>query len=100
VDEDALAVDIVAAAMSGSRSFLEQKHTRRYLRAGELLYLPLAERRSWDAWEQDGRAGMAGRAQAEAERILAQHEVAPLSTEQERQLDAIMQEAQRELVRD
>jgi len=100
VDEDALAVDVVAAALGGSRNFLEQKHTRRYLRAGELLYMPLAERRSWDAWEQDGRAGMAERAQAEAQRILAQHEVAPLSAEQERQLDAIMQEARRELIKD
>jgi trimethylamine--corrinoid protein Co-methyltransferase len=97
VDQDSLAVGVVAAAMRGSRSFLEQKHTRRYLRAGELLYTRLAERRPRDVWERDGRSGLAERAEAEAERLLAEHEVPPLAEEQERQLDEIIESAGREL---
>jgi len=97
-DEDALAVEIVAAAMDGSRNFLEQRHTVRYLRAGEVMYTRLSDRRSWEAWDRSGRDGMAERAQAEAERLLAEHEVPPLTEDQERELTAIMQEAERELV--
>jgi trimethylamine--corrinoid protein Co-methyltransferase len=99
-DEEALAVEVIAAVMDGSRNFLEQRHTVRYLRAGEVLYTRLAERRSWGEWNRTGRDGMAERAQAEAERLLAEHEVPPLTGEQERELDAIMQGAASELVPD
>jgi trimethylamine--corrinoid protein Co-methyltransferase len=92
-DEDALAVDLIGTVMDGTRNFLEQRHTVRYLRAGEVLYTRLAERRSWEQWDRAGRDGMAEHAQAEAERLLADHEVPPLAREQERQLSAIMQEA-------
>jgi trimethylamine:corrinoid methyltransferase-like protein len=43
---------------------------------------------------------MAERAQAEAERLLDEHEVPPLTEDQERELDEIMEEATRELVPD
>jgi trimethylamine--corrinoid protein Co-methyltransferase len=97
-DEDALAVDVIAKVMDGSRNFLEQHHTVRYLRAGEVQYTRLAERRSWGEWDRTGRLGMVERAQAEAERLLAEHQVPPLADEQERELDAIMQQAADELV--
>jgi len=97
-DEDALAVDVIAKVMDGSRNFLEQRHTVRYLRAGEVQYTRLAERRSWGEWDRTGRQGLAERAQAEAERLLAEHQVPPLTGEQERELDAIMQQATDELV--
>lgn len=93
VDQDALAVDIIATAMRGSHNFLGQKHTMRYLRAGEVLLTNLAERGTWDTWESGGRASMAERAQAEAERILQHHQVSPLTPDQENELDSIMEEA-------
>jgi trimethylamine--corrinoid protein Co-methyltransferase len=93
VDEDTLAVDVIASAMDGSRNFLAETHTVRHLRAGEVLPTQLAERRDWHAWDQSGRDDMAGRAQARAERLLAAHDVPPLSSEQERELDKIMQAA-------
>jgi trimethylamine--corrinoid protein Co-methyltransferase len=96
-DDDALALEVIAAAMDGSRNFLEQRHTVRYLRAGEVLYTRLAERRAWAEWDRTGREGMAERAQAEAERLLAAHEVPPLTQDQERELDEILQAAEREL---
>jgi len=97
-DEDALAVEVIAAVMDGSRNFLDQRHTVRYLRAGEIMRTRLAERRLWDEWERAGREGMVERAQAEAERLLSEHEVPPLTEDQERELDEIMQEAGRGLV--
>jgi trimethylamine---corrinoid protein Co-methyltransferase len=98
VDEDALAVSIIASAMDGSRNFLSEKHTVRHLRSGEILRTHLSERRDWQEWDRAGRQGMAERAQAEADRLLAEHEVPPLSEDQERELDEIMAAAHQELV--
>jgi trimethylamine--corrinoid protein Co-methyltransferase len=98
VDEDALAVEVIAKVMAGSRNFLDQRHTVRYLRSGELLFTRLADRREWEEWDRAGRQGMAERAQAEAERLLAKHEVPPLAEAQEAGLDEIMQEAEEELL--
>lgn len=97
VNLDSLAVEVIAAVMDGPRNFLAQRHTRRYLQDGELLLTRLAERRSWETWEREGRSGMAERAQAEAERLLADHQVEPLSAAQERELDGIIEHAAREL---
>ena len=93
VDQEALALEVIASVMDGSRNFLAETHTVRYLRSGELLLTRLAERRTWDEWDGAGREGMAERAQAEAEHLLAKHEVPPLSNVQERELDKIMQDA-------
>ena len=98
VDDDAVAVEVIAAAMDGMRNFLAQRHTSRYLRSGELLMTHLAERRSWETWDREGRENMAERAQSEAEKILAEHQVEPLSPAQEGELEAIMAEARRILV--
>ncbi|MDW8067528.1 MAG: trimethylamine methyltransferase family protein [Anaerolineae bacterium] len=89
-DEEALGVDVIGAVMDGPRNFLSQPHTRRYLRAGEILRTVLAERGSWEEWERRGREGMVERAQAEAERRLATHEVPPLTPEQERELEELL----------
>jgi len=93
VDEDALAVEVIGRVMEGSRNFLDQKHTVRYLRAGELLATRLADRHPWEEWQRAGRPTLADRAQAEAERLLVEHEVPPLTADQERELDEIMREA-------
>jgi trimethylamine:corrinoid methyltransferase-like protein len=97
-DENALAVDVIAAVMGGPRNFLGQKHTSCALRSGEMFLTHLAERQSWESWVREGRLGMIERSQAEAERLLAEHQVQPLSEDQERELDAIMLEAERKLV--
>jgi trimethylamine--corrinoid protein Co-methyltransferase len=97
VNDDALAVDVIASVMQGSHNFLGQKHTMRYLRGGEVLLTSLAERGSWETWEANGRVGMAERAQAEAMRILANHQVSPLTQSQEMELDDILKEADRKL---
>jgi trimethylamine--corrinoid protein Co-methyltransferase len=97
-DEDALAVEVMAEVMNGSRNFLDQRHTVHYLRQGEIFFTRLAERRTWEEWEREGRQTMADRAQAEAKHLLAEHEVPPLTEDQERELDEIMREAEAELL--
>ncbi len=99
VSDDALAVEVIAKVMDGSHNFLGQKHTMKYLKSGEIYMSKLANRDTWEQWEEGGRQGLAERAQAEAERILAEHEVEPLEDAQVRELDAIMAAAEKELVK-
>ena len=96
-DEQALAVEVIASTISSNSNFLTQKHTTRNLRAGEMLLTNLADRRSWETWEREGRDGMAERAQAEADRLLVDHQVPPLDKSQEQELDSILTEANRVL---
>lgn len=98
-NEDALAVDVIGAAMDGARNFLGQKHTMKYLRAGEVQLTKFAERNSWEHWEREGKRGMVERAIEETERIFREHEVPPLEPQQEKELDAIMASAEMELAR-
>jgi len=98
--EDALAVEVIAKVMDGSHNFLGQKHTTRYLKDGEILLTKLAERGTWESWDDGGRKGMAEFAQAEAERILKEHHVPELEFAQEKELDNIMEAARIELVKE
>jgi trimethylamine--corrinoid protein Co-methyltransferase len=97
VNADSLALEVIAAVMEGQTDFVSDIHTVKYLRGGELFIPKLAERRSWDEWTKSGREGVAERAQAKAEKLLAEHEVEPLSAAQEAELDAILRAAESDL---
>lgn len=98
VNQDSLAVDVIDKVMNGSRNFLAEAHSIKYLRAGEIQLAELSERRPFAEWERSGRQGLAENAQAEAERILAEHEVPPLEDAQQKELEKVMQAATNELV--
>lgn len=99
-DAEHLAIDIILDVMNGTRNFLGQKHTLKHLRAGEMALTKLAERNSWDTWEEKlGRKQMADYAIDEAERILRDHVVPPLEAAQEAELDKILAAAERETVK-
>jgi trimethylamine--corrinoid protein Co-methyltransferase len=97
---DSLAVEVIGRVMDGSHNFLGQKHTSQYLKGGEILLTRLAERGTWETWNTNGRKGMAEHAQAEAERILKEHQVPGLEPAQEKELDVIMEAAAKELVKE
>ncbi|HAV75985.1 MAG TPA: hypothetical protein DCX53_01380, partial [Anaerolineae bacterium] len=83
-----LALEIIENVMDGTRNYLGQKHTLKHIRAGELNLTKLAERNSWETWEEKfERKQMADYAIDEAERILRDHEVPPLEPQQEKELD-------------
>jgi trimethylamine--corrinoid protein Co-methyltransferase len=91
VDEDSLAVDVIAHAMDTSRNFLKEQHTRRYLRAGEIWQGKLGiQESSWEQWCAAGSTTVLERAKQEAERILDEHEILPLADEQFHALDEIL----------
>ncbi|MBE0411582.1 MAG: trimethylamine methyltransferase family protein [Anaerolineales bacterium] len=92
-DENALAIDLIAEVVRGRQTFTAEQHTVDFLRSGELLYSSMLEHRTWADWDADGRQGLCDRAQNEVERILAEHQVAPLLPEQETELDLLMEKA-------
>ena len=99
-DVDHLAVEIIGNVMDTNRNYLAQKHTLKHLRAGEMALTKLAERNSWDTWEEKmGRKQMADYATDEAERILREHVVPLLEEKQEAELDRILEAAARETVK-
>lgn len=97
VNDDSLALELFSPVMDGSRNFLGQKHTMKYLRAGEVFLTKFSERGTWETWEKEGRPELAKRAQAEAERILRDHRVEPLEEKQEKELDKILVAAEEEM---
>ena len=98
VNEDSLAVDVINKVMDGGRNFLAEPHSIKYLRAGEINLSALSVRDTFVEWDRSGRRGLAENAQAEAVRVLTEHEVPPLEDAQEVELDLIMQAANKELV--
>jgi trimethylamine--corrinoid protein Co-methyltransferase len=87
VDEDSLAVEVIAHAMDTSHNFLKEAHTRKYLRAGEVWHARLGvQETGWEMWLAAGSPTVLDRAQHEVQRILTEHEVPPLSDEQDREL--------------
>ena len=99
VDEDSLAVEVIGKVMNGSHNYIAERHSVKYLRSGEILFPELCERRAFAEWDRTGRNGLAENAQAQAERLLAEHQVPPLEDAQERELDKIMQAASKELIK-
>ncbi|OGO16696.1 MAG: hypothetical protein A2Z14_10835 [Chloroflexi bacterium RBG_16_48_8] len=93
IDEQALALEVIAGVMRDSRQFLDQWHTVQTLRQGEIFIPKLAERRSWEEWDRAGRQDFVARAQQEANRIISTHEVLPMTDRQERELDELLQKA-------
>jgi trimethylamine--corrinoid protein Co-methyltransferase len=98
VTEETLAFENILKAMDGTRNFLGQKHTMKYLKS-ELALTKLAERNTWETWEKNERRSIAEYAVAESDRILREHQVPPLEPQQEKELDAIMAAAEKEMVR-
>lgn len=96
VDDDSLAVNIIDKVMCSSRNFLTEQHSIKYLRGGEILFQDLSERRTFAEWDRTGRSGLAEQAQAKAEQLLAEHQIPPLTPDQEGELDRIMAAASRE----
>jgi trimethylamine--corrinoid protein Co-methyltransferase len=97
VAPDPGAAELIASVLASNRNFLTHKHTMTALRSGELFLTSLAERGSWETWEKGGRLGMVERAQAQADRILREHQVPPLEPSQEKELDRLMAAAERQL---
>jgi len=92
VNEDTLATDVVAKVGPGGH-FLGQRHTMRFVQ--DAHFLPtLSDRRTRDMWEAAGSKGMAERAHERVSKILAEHQVEPLDSNVEAELESIVREVE------
>ena len=97
MDDDHLAVDVIAQAMNGKDYFL-QPHTLKHLRTGELFRPQVGFYGLVKEWEQEGGRDMTARARERARALLSAHEDTPLPTEVENEFRRILNAAEKELV--
>ena len=91
ITAETMAVDLIEAVGIGG-NFLEEVAVARQARA--TFWPPqLWNRHRYDEWERQGASGAMEKAHAEVERILAEHHPKPLTDEQEREMDLILEEA-------
>jgi trimethylamine--corrinoid protein Co-methyltransferase len=90
VDPDTLAADVIAEVGPGGH-FMGTKHTRRHLRADQ--WRPsVRNRKSYEAWLEEGGLDARERARRRALELLATHEPAALAQDMAAQIDTIVDE--------
>ena len=94
VDEESLALDVIAGVGPGG-TYLGQKHTRRHLR--EIWRPGVWDRKPYEQWLREGRAGALEAATEQADGILASYEPEPLPDDVLEELAAIATRADAEL---
>jgi trimethylamine---corrinoid protein Co-methyltransferase len=93
VTEETLAVPAIEAAGTGGH-FLGTRHTRDTWRREQ--FLPrLADRLAYERWQEAGAKDIVARAKDQARELLRTHQVPSLTEEQGRELDRIVQAAER-----
>jgi trimethylamine--corrinoid protein Co-methyltransferase len=93
VTEGTLAVELIQE-VGPSGNFLGTHHTRRSWH-GEQFLPRLADRLGYEAWQSQGSKTMVDRAREWARETVHNHRVPPLSEEQDRELDRILQAAEK-----
>ncbi len=94
VTDETLALDLIHSVGPLPGSFLDTEHTRKWWRREQ--YMPrVADRLSPAEWERKGKRSAVVNAQERVKQILASHEVPPLSKEQDREIDRILDAAKR-----
>ncbi|MEM0342659.1 MAG: trimethylamine methyltransferase family protein [Thermoplasmata archaeon] len=92
-DDDTMALDVIEKVGPG-KNFLAQRHTLTHMRT-EIFMPTLIDRRSFDAWSQDGAKSMRDRAREKVREILATHKVPPLDKEVQAKLNAVIEKAKK-----
>ena len=89
VDDDALAVDIIAEVFDQRTHFLDHEHTYNHLRSPGLWVPPLGDRHTYEEWIINAQR-LEQNAALEARRILKTHEVIALDKKIRVELDRIV----------
>ena len=92
VNTETLATDVIDRVGPGGH-FLGQRHTMKFV-GGEHFLPVLSDRRTRDVWVDAGSKGMADLAHERVAQILAEHEVEPLDTTVEAELERIVREVE------
>ena len=95
VDDDTLGLEVVEAVGPGG-TFMDQEHTALHFRE-ELWFPRLLDRQFYDAWMSGGAKTMAQRCREEKERLLREHQPAPLPDDVEKAIEDVLAGARKEL---
>jgi trimethylamine--corrinoid protein Co-methyltransferase len=90
VDDEALAVNVIAEVFNARTHFLDHEHTYNNLRSPGLWVPPLGDRHTYQEWNLSAQR-LEQKAAAEARRILKTHEVVPLDKDMLTELDRIIE---------
>lgn len=96
-DDEALGLDVIRAVGPGG-NYLSEEHTFNHFRT-ELWFPELLDRNYWEGWLQQERRDMMGRCRAMKDRLLSEHTPVPLGDEKLRDIDRLLVEARKSLVR-
>ncbi|WP_407308551.1 trimethylamine methyltransferase family protein [Desulfosporosinus sp. SB140] len=97
VNEDNLAVDVVAEIVENHDNFLGHKHTRKYLRSGELWVPTISQRQTFEQWAVKSQK-IEDVAKEKAKDLVASHQPAPLGDQVEKEFTQIIAAAQKALM--
>jgi trimethylamine---corrinoid protein Co-methyltransferase len=97
VNDDNLAVNVVAEIIEKNDNFLGHKHTRKYMRSGELWVPPLSKRQTFEQWSAKGQK-IEDMAKDKAKDLLATHQPAPLGEAVEKEFTTIIAAAKKALM--
>ncbi len=94
VSEETIAFDVIKQVGIGG-SYLTHRHTARHYRP-EFWMPDLMERLPWETWNRQEVRGFEAKARERARKIIAEHHPEPLTREQIRAIDEIVEAARRD----
>ena len=95
VDEDSLALDVIAHVGAGGH-FLGEEHTRRHFKT-EFYYPALADTEAYEAWEKKGSRDSYARASERYKKLLATYQQPALDQAIDEELLAFMARRKKEI---
>ena len=94
VNDDTLALDLIAEVGPVPGEFLSKEHTRKWWRKEQ--YMPqVADSWTYPEWMKRGKKGCVDYAKEKMETILSTHKVTPLTQGQENEIERILEEARK-----
>ncbi|NJD60570.1 MAG: hypothetical protein C3F13_08590 [Anaerolineales bacterium] len=98
IDEEHLAIDLIKQIGPPPGNYLKTKHTRSHWQE-EYILSDVIVRENYKAWVDGGSRGIVERAAEVARRLMETHQPNPLPPESDRELDKILQAAEKEKIR-
>ena len=94
ISEDTMAVDLIKDVGPVPGTFLNKTHTRKWWKK-EYFMPKSADRLPYPEWLNSGQKGVIDKARERMEHILTTHKVKPLSSDADRELDKILNDARK-----
>ncbi len=98
VNQETLAVELIKE-IGPAGQYLGHEHTAAHFRREFWIPPLLWNRLDWDVWRSEGGQSMAERAAQQVEDILTSHQLEPIEEDLEREIDAIVDAAQKHLLK-